>query len=79
MGGGKMNITYNDRADLLYIRLDERQQEVISRRVSDDVVLDIGEDEKIIGIEVLDASKNISLEKLLPIKYSGTPTPDLAA
>ncbi len=64
-----MNILYNDRTDLLYIRLDDRKQDVINRRVSEGIVLDIGEGDKIIGIEILDASKHITLERLLPIKY----------
>ena len=64
-----MNILYNDRTDLLYIRLDDRKQEVINRRVSEGIVLDIGEGDRIIGIEILDASKHIALERLLPIKY----------
>jgi uncharacterized protein YuzE len=69
VGGIKMNVLYNDRADVLYIRLDDRKQEVVNRRVSEDIVLDIGEQDKIIGIEVLDASEHITLEKLLPVKY----------
>jgi len=32
-------------------------------------VLDIGEDDKIVGIEILDASKHLNLENLLPLKY----------
>ena len=64
-----MNIIYNDKTDLLYIRLDDRKQEIINRRVSDDIVLDIGESDKIVGIEILDASKHISLDRLLPVKY----------
>lgn len=64
-----MNVLYNDRMDLLYIRLDDRKQDVVNRRVSEDIVLDIGEGDKIIGIEILDASKHIALERLLPIKY----------
>jgi len=64
-----MNILYNDKTDLLYIRLDDRKQDVINRRVSEDIVLDIGKDERVIGIEILDASKHVNLEKLLPIKY----------
>jgi uncharacterized protein YuzE len=50
-----MNVLYNDRADVLYIRLDDRKQDVVNRRVSEDIVLDIGDQDKIIGIEVLDA------------------------
>lgn len=64
-----MNILYNDKTDLLYIRLDDRKQEIINRRVSEDIVLDIGKGERVIGIEILDASKHVNLEKLLPIKY----------
>ncbi len=68
-GRCKTNILYNDRTDLLYIRLDDRKQEILNRRVSEDIVLDIGERDRIIGIEILDASKHVSLERLLPVKY----------
>jgi uncharacterized protein YuzE len=64
-----MHVHYNDRTDLLYIRLDDRKQEVINKRVSEDVVLDIGEGDRIIGIEVLDASKHVTLDRLLPVSY----------
>ena len=64
-----MNILYNDKTDLLYIRLDDKKQDVINRRVSEDIVLDIGEGDKIIGIEILQASKHVTLERLLPVRY----------
>jgi len=64
-----MHVSYDDRTDLLYIRLDDRRQEVINKRVSEDVVLDIGEGDRIIGIEVLDASKHVTLDRLLPVSY----------
>ncbi|MDP2936596.1 MAG: DUF2283 domain-containing protein [Dehalococcoidia bacterium] len=67
-----MQILYNDKTDLLYLRLDERKQQVINRRVSEDIVLDLGEDERIVGIEILDASKHLNLEALLPVKYTIT-------
>ena len=66
---GKVNILYNDNTDLLYIRLDDRKQDIINRRVSEGIVLDIGEGDRIIGIEILDASRRLSLERLLPVKY----------
>jgi uncharacterized protein YuzE len=47
-GRYKMHVFYNDKTDLLYIRFDNRKQDVINRRVSVDVVLDIGEADKII-------------------------------
>jgi uncharacterized protein YuzE len=64
-----MLVLYNDRQDLLYLRLEERTQEVINRRLGDDVVLDIGEDDRIVGIEILDASERLNLSELLPIRY----------
>ncbi len=69
-----MNILYNDKTDLLYIRLDDKKQEIINRKVSEDIVLDIGEDDKIVGIEILDASKRVSLEKLMPVNYETSKT-----
>jgi uncharacterized protein YuzE len=69
MGGRKMNIFYNDKTDLLYIRLDDRKQNVMNKRVSEGIVLDIGEEDKIVGIEILDASKHLHLERLLPVEY----------
>jgi len=64
-----MQIFYDAKTDLLYLRLDDQKQELINKRVSDDIVLDIGEDDKIVGIEILDASKNINLKGLLPVNY----------
>ena len=64
-----MKISYDDKTDLLYLRFDERAQEVENKRVSDDVVLDIGAGGKIIGIEILDASLHLDLELLLPVRY----------
>jgi uncharacterized protein YuzE len=64
-----MRVIYNARSDLLYLRLDDRKQQVINHRVDENLVLDFGDDQKIVGIEVLDASKHLSLEKLLPVEY----------
>ena len=64
-----MQILYNAKTDLLYFRLDDRAQEVINKRVSEDIVLDLGEGNRIIGIEILDASKHLNLKNLLPVTY----------
>ena len=64
-----VQILYDAKTDLLYLRLDDRKQQVINKRVSEDIVLDLGEDDRIVGIEILDASKHLNLEKLLPISY----------
>ena len=68
-----MQILYDARTDLLYLRLDERKQDVTNRRVSEGVVFDIGEDDRIVGIEILEASKHLNLEGLLPVKYEVLP------
>ena len=64
-----MKITYDVSKDLLYVRLDDQPQPVINRRVSENVVLDIGEGDRIVGIEILDASESLALERLLPVQF----------
>ena len=64
-----MRIEYDANTDLVYIRLDERPQEVVNRQVSEDVVFDVGEDGKIVGIEILDATEHLNLGSLLPVSY----------
>ncbi|MBI4208988.1 MAG: DUF2283 domain-containing protein [Deltaproteobacteria bacterium] len=64
-----MQIHYNSKTDLLYLRLDDRDQPVINKRVSEDVVLDMGENDQIVGIEILGASEHLNLQNLLPVGY----------
>lgn len=66
-----MQIVYDARNDLLYLRLDDRQQPVVNERLSEDIVLDIGEGGQIVGIEILDASRRVNLQRLLPVEYAG--------
>lgn len=64
-----MKVEYDQKTDLLYLRLDLRSQDVINLRVADDVVLDIGQGEKIVGIEIMNASRNLDLQQLLPVRF----------
>jgi uncharacterized protein YuzE len=64
-----MKVYYDEKADLLCLRFDEEKRQVINKRVTEDVVLDIEDEDKIIGIEILDASKHVNLAKVLPIYY----------
>lgn len=64
-----MTIHYDSKTDLLYLRIEPSGQDVINKRVSEEMVLDIGQNDKIIGIEITDASKHINLEKLMPVEY----------
>ena len=41
----------------------------MNKRVSGNIVLDIGEHEKIVGSEILDVSRHVNLETLLPLQY----------
>ena len=51
-----MKITYDPEADALYICLREGVEQVTGVPVSRDVVVDLGTEEEIVGIEVLRAS-----------------------
>lgn len=64
-----MIIHYDSKTDLLYLRIEPETQHLINRRVTEDIVLDIGKDNKIVGIEIMDASKHVNLESLMPIDY----------
>ena len=69
-----MKITYDKEADALYIRLLEGEQECRAVRLTDDVALDFAAGERLVGIEVLGASRlfekpeapAIDLKDLLP-------------
>lgn len=64
-----MQVTYDSGSDILYIRIDTKNQEIINKRVNDYLVLDLGQQDQIVGIEILDASLHTSLENILPIQY----------
>ena len=66
-----MRIHYDQKVDLLYIRLDERKQKVINKRIFEDVVLDIGRNNRIVGIEILDVSKHVDVQKYSQLKQKG--------
>ena len=59
-----MKISYDHEADALYFKLLEGEHEVRTIRLTDDVALNIGKGEQLVGIEVLDAKKNLGEGKL---------------
>ena len=63
-----MLVEYNGNTDLLYIRFDEKKQEIVNQRLQEDITLDVGAEDKIIGIEIMNASKNVNLEQVLTSK-----------
>jgi uncharacterized protein YuzE len=63
-----MKISYDDEVDALYIRLLEGEHEVRTVRLTDEVALNFGLGEQLVGVEILDAKKILGkgqLPKLL--------------
>ena len=52
-----MRITYDPEVDALYIRLIEGQYECRTLRLNEEIALNIGPDELLVGIEILDAKQ----------------------
>lgn len=52
-----MKISYDRESDALYIRLLDGEYECRVVRLTDDIALDFAAGEKLVGIEVLDASR----------------------
>ena len=52
-----MRISYDPEVDALYIRLVEGEQECRTLRLNDEIALNIGPGETLVGIEILDAKE----------------------
>ena len=52
-----MRITYDEQADAMYIRLVDQPCQCRNLRLSEEVTLDLGPDEVLVGIEILDAKR----------------------
>jgi uncharacterized protein YuzE len=52
-----MRISYDSEVDALYIRLIEGKQECRTVRLNEEIALNIGPNETLVGIEVLDAKQ----------------------
>jgi len=62
-----VRITYDGEADAAYIYLTDKFKEPETRQVDQDINLDVDVANRLIGIEVLDASKRLDLEYLAPL------------
>ena len=58
-----MKISYNPKRNIAYIQLQKTETTVESHYLSDDVVVDIAVDGRIFGIELLNANKQLKLDK----------------
>ncbi|MBE9165907.1 MULTISPECIES: DUF2283 domain-containing protein [Microcoleaceae] len=52
-----MKISYDSEIDALYIRLVEGKHQCRTLQLTDEIALNIGENELLVGIEVLDATQ----------------------
>ena len=67
-----MRIEYDKEADALYIQLREASVED-NIDIEEGVTVDLDEERHIVGIEILDASKKLSLEELVNITIQNLP------
>lgn len=58
-----MKIKYDAQVDAAYISFKKGKIEVTTIRLNDDVAIDLGPNEEIVGIEILDASERLGLKK----------------
>ena len=66
-----MRISYDSGIDALYIRLIEGKHECRTVRLNEEIALNIGEGEKLVGIEILDAKEVLGAGKLPPVVLEG--------
>lgn len=59
-----MKLTYDPRYNVAYIRFHEKQAEVESLRISDELVVDIAPDGMVYGIELLNANEQLQREDM---------------
>jgi uncharacterized protein YuzE len=58
-----MEITFDKKADAVYIYL-KKKKVFETKEITDDTIVDLDKDGNVIGIEILSASKRISVEEL---------------
>jgi uncharacterized protein YuzE len=66
-----MKISYDPEVDAVYIRLLDGRHECRSVRLSDEVALNIGAGEKLVGIEILDATSVLGLGETPSVMLEG--------
>ena len=68
-----MKITYDPEVDALYIRLLDGKRECRTLRLNEEIALNIGPGEELVGIEILDAKEVLSGGQLPPIVLENVP------
>ncbi|MBM3941794.1 MAG: DUF2283 domain-containing protein [SAR202 cluster bacterium] len=61
-----MKLRYDSDVDALYISFKKGSGQVTTIRINEDVAIDLGPGEEVIGIEVLDASEHLGFAREAP-------------
>ena len=68
-----MKISYDKEVDALYIRLLDGPQECRTVRLNEEIALNIGAGEKLVGIEILDAKEVLGQGRLPKLLVENVP------
>lgn len=68
-----MKISYDPEIDALYIRLIEGNHECRTVRLNEEIALNIGADEKLVGIEILDATEVLGQGRMPAVTLENIP------
>ncbi len=72
-----MRIEYDKDADALYIQLREAYVED-NVEIEEDITVDLDENRHVVGIEILDASRKLSLSDMVNISIQNLPLENVA-
>ncbi len=61
-----MKIKYDPKVDAAYISFKRGSVEVTTMRITEDIAIDFGPKEEIVGIEILDAAEHLELSRKHP-------------
>ena len=61
-----MKIRYDPKVDAAYISFKDHHVQVTTMRLTEDIAIDFGPHEEIVGIEILDASEHLNLNPKSP-------------
>ncbi len=62
-----MRISYDPKYDILYLEL-AKAEKVLCKDFDEDVTMDIDQQGRLVGIEILSASEHVDLSLLLPVE-----------
>ena len=61
-----MKLRYDAEVDALYISFKQEPTQVTTIHLNEDVAVDLGPGEEVVGIEVLDASEHLNIDRKAP-------------